>query len=58
MTSPVVDPVIPFVAKQRHAPDERAEERDRQLARLMLRTASPVNRRNVAEAEARQEQAR
>ena len=38
------------VAKQRRAPDERADKRDRQLARLLLRTALPVNRRNVAEA--------
>ena len=30
-------------------------KRDRQLARLILRTASPVNRRNVAKAQARQE---
>jgi hypothetical protein len=33
----------PFVAKQRRAPDEGADKRDRQLARLILRTASPVN---------------
>jgi hypothetical protein len=37
------------VAKQRRAPDELADKRDRQLARLILRTASPVNRRNVAD---------
>jgi hypothetical protein len=42
--------VIGNVAKQRRAPDERADKRDRQFARLILRTASPVNRRNVAEA--------
>jgi hypothetical protein len=45
-SDPEADPsarVIAIVAKQRRAPDERAEERDRQLARLILRTASPVN---------------
>jgi hypothetical protein len=41
--------VAAFVAKQRRAPDERADKRDRQLARLILRTALPVNRRNVAD---------
>jgi hypothetical protein len=41
---------IQIVAKQRRPPDERADKRDRQLARLILRTASPVNRRNVADA--------
>jgi hypothetical protein len=40
----------PFVAKQRRGPDERADKRDRQLVRSILRTASRVNRRNVAEA--------
>jgi hypothetical protein len=38
------------VAKQRPAPDECADKRDRQLARLILRAASPMNRRNVAQA--------
>jgi hypothetical protein len=40
------------VAKQRRAPDERADKRDRHLARLILRTALPVNRRDVATATA------
>jgi hypothetical protein len=33
-------------------PGRRADKRDRQLARLILRTASPVNRRNVAQSNA------
>jgi hypothetical protein len=41
------------LAKQRPPPGERADKRDRQLARLILRTALPVNRRNVAIAVAR-----
>jgi hypothetical protein len=41
---------IGIVAKQRPAPDECADKRDRQLARLILRASSPMNRRNVAEA--------
>jgi hypothetical protein len=46
-------PTIQIVAKQRRPPDERADKRDRQLTRLILRTASPVNRRNAAVAIAR-----
>jgi hypothetical protein len=52
--SQLVGPLVAaFVAKQRRAPDERADKRDRQLARLILRTALPVNRRNVANGIAR-----
>jgi hypothetical protein len=47
-----------YVAKQRPVPDECADERDRPLARLILRTALPVNRRNVAEALAARKAAR
>jgi hypothetical protein len=43
------------VAKQRRAPDARVDKSDRQLTRLILRTASPVNRRNVAKAQARRD---
>jgi hypothetical protein len=41
-------PAIASVAKQRRAPDERADKRNRQLASLILQTAPPANRRNVA----------
>jgi hypothetical protein len=48
-------PAAAFVAKQRRAPDARVDKSDRQLTRLILRTASPVNRRNVAKAQARRD---